>query len=275
MPAPVLSVLIPAYDFAAGVERILARRGDSAGRVEYVVHDDSTGDAVAAAVASHIGHDVLYRRNAGPGSAVANWNGLLDRAQGEFVVLVHHDEFPSRAGLFEDLAAHLADPRAGKADIYLLGLQRLRSGRPLTDKLVPNALRFWLLRHFPAYLARRNFVGPSATFVVRRALCPRFDEGLRWLVDVDFYLRALQRSGPVRGLSGFGIVSETDRRQSITRSLGPAIAELRRHELAVIAARPDTGLATRTMPLPAAVERALWLCARLAGALCLGGRHGG
>ncbi|MBU2366795.1 MAG: glycosyltransferase [Alphaproteobacteria bacterium] len=275
MPAPVLSVLIPAYNYAAGVDRILARRGESAGRVEYIVHDDSVDDAVATAVRGRDEQDVLYRRNAGPGNAIANWNGLLDRAQGEFVVLVHHDEFPSRAGLFEDLAAHLADPHTQIRDVYLLGLRRLRRRWPMTDKLVPDFMRFWLLRHFPAYLSKRNFVGPSATFVVRRALCPRFDESLRWLVDVDFYLRTLQRSGNIKGLGQFGIVSETDRRQSITRGLGPEIADLRSRELAVITARQDATVTTGGLWLPAIAERTLWLCARFAGALCLGGHHGG
>ena len=275
MPAPVLSVLIPAYNYAAGVERILARRRQTSGRVEYIVHDDSTDDGVAMAVAAHRAPAVLYRRNAGPGHAVANWNGLLERAQGEFIVLVHHDEFPARAGLFEDLADELDRAPSPQADIYLLGLRRLRRNWPMTDKLIPDTLRFWLLRHCPAYLMRRNFVGPSATFVLRRALCPRFDESLRWLVDVDFYLNSLSRSGAVKGLGQFGMVSETDRRQSITQSLGADIADLRQRELAVIAARQASRLAARGRSLPALVERALWLCARLAGALCLGGRHGG
>jgi glycosyltransferase involved in cell wall biosynthesis len=275
MPAPVLSVLIPAYNYAAGVERILARRRQTADRVEYIVHDDSTDAGVATAVAGQGERDALYRRNEGPGNAVANWNGLLKRSQGEFVVLVHHDEFPSRVGLFEDLADYLDKTPSTQADVYLLGLRRLRRNRPLTDKLVPDMVRFWLLRHCPDYLMRRNFVGPSATFVVRRALCPRFDESLRWLVDVDFYLRTLSRSGAVKGLANFGIVSETDRRQSITQSLGADIADLRQRELAVITVRQETGLAAGGRPLPALVERALWLCARFAGALCLGGRHGG
>lgn len=270
MSAPVLSVLVPAFNYAEGVERILARRGQSDGRVEYIVHDDSTDDAVAAAVAVYDTRDVLYRRNAQPGNAIANWNGLLERAQGEFVVLVHHDEFPATAGLFEDLADQLGKAGAAQADVYLLGLRRLRRGWPMSDKLVPDSIRFWLLRHVPHYLAKRNFVGPSATFVVRRALCPRFDESLRWLVDVDFYLRTLQRAGRVQALGQFGIVSEIDRRQSITQSLGPELAALRQREQAVIAARGGPQL-----QLPAILEPALWLGARLAGALCLGGRYGG
>lgn len=275
MSAPVLSVLIPAYNYAAGVDRILARRGETAGQVEYIVHDDSSDDAVAAVVAAHNKRDVLYHRNAGSGNATANWNGLIERAQGEFVVLVHHDEFPARAGLFEDLADYLGKARSPQADVYLLGLRRLRRNWPLTDKLVPDSVRFWLLRHAPAYLMRRNFIGPSATFVVRRALCPRFDDNLRWLVDVDFYLRTLQRSGATRGLGQFRIVSETDRRQSITQGLGAAIDDLRHRELAVITARQEAGLAKGRMQLPALVERSLWLCARFVGALCLGGRYGG
>ncbi len=269
MSAPVLSVLVPAYNYAAGVERILARRGQSAGRVEYIVHDDSTDDAVATAVAARGGTDVIYRRNAAPGNAIANWNGLLERAQGKFVLLVHHDEFPSRTGMFEALADHLGDAGAAEADVYLLGLRRLRRNWPVSDKLVPDVMRAWLLRHVPHYLARRNFVGPSATFVIRRALCPRFDESLRWLVDVDFYLRALQRAGRVQALGQFGIVSEIDRRQSITQSLGPELAALRQREQAVIAARGGPQL-----QLPAILEHALWLAARFAGALSLGGRHG-
>jgi glycosyltransferase involved in cell wall biosynthesis len=272
-PAPVLSVLIPAYNYAAGIDRILSRSGKLSGRVEYIVHDDSTDDAVAAAVAGHDGKNVIYRRNAGQGNAVANWNSLLERASGDYVILVHHDEFPCRTGLFEDLAEHLDAAGPANGQVFLLGLRRLRRKWPVTDKLIPDYIRSWLLLNFPHYLARRNFVGPSATFVVRRTLCPRFDESLRWLVDVDFYLNALQRSG-VRGLSKFCIVSEVDRRQSITRSLGGDLAALHVRELAIVAAR-HPGNPLRKPALPAILERALWLGARLAGACCLGPRYGG
>jgi glycosyltransferase involved in cell wall biosynthesis len=275
MNVPVLSVLVPAYNYVSGIDRIVSRRRDGCHQVEYVIHDDSSDDATAALLASGDHDNVSYNRNTGPGNAIANWNGLLERANGQYVVLVHHDEFPSRMALFEDLAEHLGSLDGNGADVYLLGLRRLGRNRPWTNKLVPDLLRIWLLRLCPNYLIKRNFIGPSATFVVRRAICPRYDEGLKWLVDVDFYLKTLRRSDTVAGLSAYGIVSEIDRRDSITHSLAPDIAVIRARETAILKTRLiEAGLAKRSR-LPDVLERIFWILARLAGTVCVGGRHGG
>lgn len=98
MSAPLLSVLIPAYHYAAGVERIPAPRGQATSRAEYIVQDGPSDDAVAA----NCGNDMLHRRSGGWENTIAIWNGLLERARGTFAVLVHRDEVPSGAGLFEE-----------------------------------------------------------------------------------------------------------------------------------------------------------------------------
>ena len=81
---PVLSILIPAYNYADGVRRIVQPLL-SEGRtdIEIVVHDDSTDDRVEAAIAELAAfHSYLrYTRNVPAKGAVGNWNGLLQNAQ--------------------------------------------------------------------------------------------------------------------------------------------------------------------------------------------------
>src|SRR5216684_1976955 len=74
---PVVSILIPAYNYVAGVVRILRpllaeRRRD----LEILVHDDSNNDLVECAVAEmKAEHPYLYYvRNSPRRGAVDNWN---------------------------------------------------------------------------------------------------------------------------------------------------------------------------------------------------------
>jgi len=93
-----LSILIPAYGYAEGVERILSGlRVDPPDELEIIISDNSRDEQVSQLVAdfsSHYQGKLRYIRNHPGLGAIANWNFLLELASGEYVLLLHHDEYP-------------------------------------------------------------------------------------------------------------------------------------------------------------------------------------
>lgn len=73
--------------------------------------------------------------------------------------------------------------------------------------------------YFPQYLFKRNVVGSPSCLIARRALYPRFDERLRWLVDVDVYYRLRIATGHWCVCDELKMGSTIGRKDSITASI--------------------------------------------------------
>lgn len=196
----ILSILIPAYDYPEGLERVLSSLSPAPSQVEVLVFDDSYAGGLKKIVDRYYSSipSLSYKHNSAVhGTSLGagyNWNSLLDAAKGKYIILMHHDEFACESNFYSTLLPVLTGPEA--PDVVMLDLLLLdESLRPLAPH-VPRRLRWLLTQYAPGYLFRRNVIGPTATLVMRRLIAPRFDTTLRWLIDVEFYIR-LRRSSIV------------------------------------------------------------------------------
>lgn len=232
---PVLSILIPAYNYADGVRRIVKPllfegRTD----IEIVVHDDSTDDSVEAAITElAASHSYLrYTRNVPAKGAVGNWNGLLQNAQGRYVLLIHHDDFPLSENFASELLGELE--RKSWPDALFLSCLALDVVRKDIDICICNALRGYVARHWPSYLLRRNVLGPPSVLVVRREIFEGYDPKLKWLVDVEAYIRFLTKRSWHLAFSRLMMVSSTGMSNAISTLLKTGLKEVKGAELAYL-----------------------------------------
>lgn len=242
-PRPLLSILIPAFNYPHGVFRILRQLADAAAgtdEIEVLIADDSRDDSLrepALRLASELGLNLHYEFNQPTRGAVGNWNHLLDRARGRYQWLVHHDEFPLTRQTVPRLLEVL---RADDApDAVLLDCVLFDPETSQAWSHVPNWLRRVVAYSRPGFLWYRNTFGPTAAMVVRRERYPRFDPALRWLVDVDLYTRVLTPDLKLAFLPELSIGSVLNREDSITAQLGGTVGELQRRERAYLLERPD------------------------------------
>lgn len=216
-----LSILIPAYGYAEGVERILSGLWDEPpDELEILISDDSRDEQVSQLVAdfsSRYRGKLRYTRNRPSLGAIANWNFLLEQATGEYVLLLHHDEYPLGEKFAQRVLVLLST--ASEVDVFVMEcILKSPTGRDVRPHL-PGMIRKLVLKYLPTYLFKRNVVGPASCLIARRALYPRFDEHLRWLVDVDAYFRLRQATGKWRVCRELKIGSTLGRKDSITASL--------------------------------------------------------
>lgn len=262
-----LSLLIPAFEHPIGVLRILDRLAASKSfGVECLIGDDSRSDDVENLLKKHplfISGLVKYRRNDPALGAVPNWNDLLTRASGEYILLMHHDECPERDDFFLLLKQRLAI--ADTRDVLFLScLLPAMNGKRLRHH-VPVWLRRVAMRLGPEFLLLHNTLGSPSVVVARRSICVNFDPRLKWLVDVEWIIRLLRQPGVRWEFDHKLAVISLPHGASITAKLGNEIPKFRKSEAQLIRKHfgpstvfnlllPDTN-GKRLLSL---VERVLW-----------------
>lgn len=187
-----VSICIPAYEQPAYFERTLnATLEQDYGDFEVVVTDDSRGDEIA--VVCHTANDrrIRYFKNRIRMGSPANWNEAVDHARGSLIKLMHHDDcFASPQSLRRFVRLIESAPHAS------LGFAAATSVDPEQRPKGVYSPSAWIerMRHDPRVLLVGNWVGAPSATIYRRTVGARFDETLRWVVDLDFYLSVLTRN---------------------------------------------------------------------------------
>lgn len=255
---PLLSVLIPTYNQPLGVERAMASLQFARARpdVEVVVGDDSSDDEAADQIARIVRAfpQATYRRNRPTLGAVSNWNALLDRANGRYCMVLHHDEALAEREMLPRLLDALSG--AESADVWVLACHVVGHRDRAPRLHFPSRWSAAVARRFPAYLLRRNLIGPPSALIVRRANYVRYDGRLQWYVDVECYFRILSRTRSVAPWPGPGVISHTDAVNSITASLSSRLSEIEASERPLLYA------------LHGRVSQTRWLFSHAPGARC-------
>ena len=232
MTRTLLSILIPTYKFPLGLERIIHALGDDySDECEFLVYDDTPGNniqEIVSLIALKTKWNLRYQHNQPALGPAENWNALLDAAQGEYCLLLHHDEFPLMDDFISNVIQALCNDRA--IDVLILDCILISPSNGCNRRHLPMWLRALVVNQFPQYLFRRNVIGPTSTLVVRRTLFPRFDTRLRWYIDVDLYVRLFKVAKKIRLCPEVKIGSIMGRAESITAGLQSSMPQIVREE---------------------------------------------
>jgi glycosyltransferase involved in cell wall biosynthesis len=229
-----LSILIPSYCYPMGVEKILTTLAEGNDcRVECIISDDSPDDGVQTIFEKyrHKFSNIEYIKNSPSLGAVMNWNSLIARSHGKYVLLMHHDEFPLDATFIRDLLCLINNNK--EADIVLLKCYLVdEKNRKYLHAF--NFLKAVVVKYFLPFILTKNIIGPTSVIVFNKNLSESFDDNLTWFVDSDFYYRILRKSNKII-FGKIGIGSELNRIQSITHGLKNNIDSIRRKEMSYMA----------------------------------------
>ena len=232
-----LSILIPTYEYPYGIKSILDKLLDCKDvDCEIIVSDDSISNDVEIIVLSHeiyLSEKVRYFKNTPSLGAVPNWNYLISIAKKDFILLLHHDEFPTSRDFIPKIVNLIKSDL--DSDIFMMDLLIQPINNKKTHHHLLISMRIFLIKHFPGYLLRRNFMGPLSTLIVRRSLYPYFDENLRWTVDSDFYFRLRQITKRWASCKHIKVVSISGRNDSITSNISSNLNQIKRFEFVYLA----------------------------------------
>jgi glycosyltransferase involved in cell wall biosynthesis len=187
---PKVSVCIPAYNQVKYLKKCIdSVLSQNFSDFELVITDDSPGDIVKDLIAQYnLPDKINYYKNQPSLGSPGNWNAAIGRSTGEYIKVLHHDDW-------------LTD------DTCLLKFVRLLDEHPEADFAFCASKIFHLdksegahrisrddvenIKRNPLLLYASNLIGgPSAT-IYRRNTSLLFDTRLKWLVDIDLYIRLL------------------------------------------------------------------------------------
>lgn len=193
MSEPVfISICIPAYKNTAYLERLISSISiQTFKNYEVVISDDSPDDSVRDFISelAFINH-LRYYKNATPLGTPENWNAAISMSKGEWIKIMHDDDwFSTEHSLQQFVDAIRQHPEASFIYASYTNVD-LHNGR---ETAVRNSgWRRQLLNSHPFILMSKNVIGPPSAIIYQRQDAIRFDNKLKWLVDIDFYIRYLR-----------------------------------------------------------------------------------
>ncbi len=193
MAQPTISICIPAYKRTDFLKRLLDSIAiQNYSSFEVLVTDDSPGTEVEDLCKLYNSKFSLqYFRNTTQLGTPENWNEAIRKAKGEWIKLMHDDDWfsrPDALGKFASVAEqdNSAMIFSSYYDVFL------SSGKE--KKVIPDGIRFRQLKKESATLLSRNIIGPPSVVIHRNDGKHLYDPKLKWLVDVDMYIRRLQNN---------------------------------------------------------------------------------
>lgn len=186
-----VSICIPAYKRTDVLKRAL----DSIFEQEFtdyeiIITDDSPDDSVQDFIRSYPKESILYFKNAENLGSPENWNEGIRKANGQYVKILHHDDwFSSPKSLGEFIKMLDENPSAdiafsGSCDIH----PKLKKVH-ITPKNIQNKIA-----SEPEFLFKGNQIGAPDVCIFRNNKNYFFDSKLIWLVDIDFYINVLKQN---------------------------------------------------------------------------------
>lgn len=185
-----ISICIPTYNQVVYLERTLEsifiqKNVD----FEVIITDDSSSNQVFDLVQKFLfnGKKIHYFKNNEQLGAPQNWNYSISKAKGEYIKIMHHDEwFNSDSSLSQLLQKVEVNSKcivfSASVSVYKGQTSYFNS----SDELIA------LFNKEPERIILGNYIGSPSAILFHKDIKIEFDVKLKWLVDIDFYVRMIK-----------------------------------------------------------------------------------
>ena len=182
------SIVIPTYNdltlLQCALTSVLQQKDAD---YEIIITDDSTNSNIQRYIESLSDEDIhYYRHQQGAGGIADNWNFGLQKATGEYVILMHHDEEMVQ----DNYLRHISQLMSSGVDLIISQVNVINEEHQKNQSFLCRWLKSFVCK-YPASLFLINVIGPCACLTVRREYLQDFNTHLRWFVDVEWYYRML------------------------------------------------------------------------------------
>lgn len=188
---PLISICIPAYERPVYLKRLLDSIARQAFKdFEVIITDDSSSDAVEELLfESNYKFELSYQRNHRPLGTPRNWMEGIKLASGQWIKIMHDDDWFTDRYSLENFAAHIDEG----ADILFAGYSSYNEKSLQTQNKTISQSVFQQIRKDPYRLFANNLIGPPSVVLFRKSVQELYDPQLKWLVDLEAYVRMIRR----------------------------------------------------------------------------------
>ncbi len=191
--APLISICIPAYQRKEYLRRLLDSIEIQTFRLfEVIITDDSPGTELQELVENHpLLPKIRYYKNHRTLGTPENWNEGFRKSGGDWIKIMHDDDWFSGP---ESLYFFAEAIEKGNARSYFSAYTNIfTDGRSKSIK--PNLRQLESIKLSESLFAS-NRIGPPSVIIFKKDNELTFDNRMKWLVDVDFYIRYFKKYGP-------------------------------------------------------------------------------
>ncbi len=191
-----ISICIPAYKRIDYLQRLLQSIAVQTYRdFEVIVTDDSPNDEVKQLCEQYSGSFILhFYKNLQNLNTPENWNEGIRKSKGEWIKLVHDDDWFSSPDSLSKFAE--AVQKHPEHTFFFSAYTNIYEGtsRKQEMRLKP----FWrkALLNDPMILVSDNVVGPPSVTMHKNDGSAWYDRNMKYVVDIDFYIRFLEKTNP-------------------------------------------------------------------------------
>jgi glycosyltransferase involved in cell wall biosynthesis len=189
---PLISICISAYKRVNFLQRLLDSISIQSFRdFEIIIADDSPDNSVYNVSEQYQDKLIIsYFKNPVTLGSPKNWNEAISHAKGEWIKLMHDDDWFSTS---ESLKIFVDNIKPDHKFIFS-GYTRVYENKKKTpEKILLSSSKNKAIEKEPMLLFANNFIGPPSVTLVHQSINLKYDETLKWRVDIDFYIRVLQR----------------------------------------------------------------------------------
>ena len=195
MGQPFISICIPAYKRLPFLTRLLDSIAEQTyTHFEVIISDDSDDDSVFNYIQSLTPlFKINYFKNTPSLGTPANWNLAISKANGEWIKLIHDDDwFTNKDSLQHFVSATTKGPKF----IYSAYSNFMESTKQFHLIQHNNAAINSVLKQ-PLLLLSENIIGPPSVTLFHKSILEKYDERMKWRVDLEYYIRVLQQEKEV------------------------------------------------------------------------------
>lgn len=186
-----ISICIPVYKSVIYLERLLNSIFEQTFTdFEVVITDDSPDDAIKHWLNEHFtDHRIIYIRNPVALGTPENWNEAIRHAKGEWIKLMHDDDWFS---VPESLSRFYEATKTVSAQFYFCAYRNVNLKNPEISKdFWLNERRWKRIVAYPPNICAHNVIGAPSVVMVSRKLIQTYDNQMKWLVDIDYYISVM------------------------------------------------------------------------------------
>lgn len=194
MKTPIVSICIPTYLQTTYLKKTLLSIQEQLFQdYEIIITDDSPNDSVERLLKEfNFQGKLQYFKNKIKLGTPKNWNECVKKANGTYIKVLHHDDWFSNNESLNDFV-NLMEQNP-KADFGFCASKSMDKDGNILFTQVPNKKQLNKLRRNCEVLFLGNFIGAPSVTIYKKLSSMDYDNNIRWMVDVDFYIRILKKN---------------------------------------------------------------------------------
>lgn len=215
-----VSICIPTYNQTEFLKKNLQSIVEQTyTNYEIIITDDSTTNEVEELVNQFFNTNSVkytYHKNTRSLGSPANWNKAISLAQGEYIKILHHDDWFKEKNSLERFVNALDDHPNSNLAFSATSIFNVKDNSYSINK--PDFDYLKALSGDPLVLFNNNRIGAPSAIIYRASTDIRFDERISYLVDVDFYLQILKANSNATFIDEALIVNVSNLDTQVTAS---------------------------------------------------------